>query len=270
MKRCCIKQGHSTVIWAIGCEAIRGEVNPHVKWFTNLHPHRHPRYRVGAPYVSTTGQFPHGRDSTRCWKPFRGKWAHAYWRASLSSCRFVSRIFIDRAIWKNSVKLSEVLCLQTLNWIGLKTPTFSNDDVICYCLIHTVHVTNGRRCFFLCTFAAHQWFRVNQSVIFQQSICVFVQTTCCFPISAFKQSANMWRTVHLMEILLHAPVYGAHTHPDKHLQILICNQTATTRLINNKWDKVKVSVVWHIKYSMQSFRSCCWSVKLVDNSNNVG
>lgn len=36
-------------------------------------PTQAPRYRVGVPCASTTGQFPHGRDSTRYWKAFREK-----------------------------------------------------------------------------------------------------------------------------------------------------------------------------------------------------
>lgn len=151
-----VGQGHAVVIWAIGCKSDTRGSESKFKMIHQSAPTQTPRYRVGVPYVSTTGQFPHGRDSTRCWKAFRGKWAHAYWRASLSSCRFVSRMSMTK---QSEEKLNKVLCFQSMTAAGLQPPQFW--DYVWYAIMynqyacdklqtvaiekmHTVHENQGK------------------------------------------------------------------------------------------------------------------------------
>lgn len=90
--------------------------------------------------------FFHGKNSTRCWKPSRGEdSAFAFWRASLSTCRFVSGIFVLRIIWKTCTSIKGVAHCECL-WINV-AEIVSRGSVTCWkYALHTKQTVAMKRC----------------------------------------------------------------------------------------------------------------------------
>lgn len=119
-------------------------------WFPNLHSHRHLATGWEAHVFRSRPIFFffffHGKNSTRCWKPSRGEdSAFAFWRASLSTCRFVSGIFALRIIWKTCTSIKGVAHCECL-WINV-AEIVSRRSVTCWkYALHTKQTVAMKRC----------------------------------------------------------------------------------------------------------------------------